>query len=65
MMAFLEKLPARGTASMQRDIIEGRPSELHEQTGAVNRLGRELGVPTPVNQFIFGSLVAMEMAARG
>jgi 2-dehydropantoate 2-reductase len=64
MMAFVDKLPAEGVASMQRDIIEGRPSELNEQTGTVSRLGRQLDVPTPVNQFIYSVLLPMEMAAR-
>ena len=32
---------------MQRDIIEGRPSELESQGGAVLRLGADAGVPTP------------------
>ncbi len=65
MMAFVAKLPAEGIASMQRDIMEGRPSELNEQTGAVHRLGLELGIPTPVNSFIYSALLPMEMAARG
>ncbi|MDJ0667998.1 MAG: 2-dehydropantoate 2-reductase [Desulfobacterales bacterium] len=64
MMAFVDKLPAEGVASMQRDIIEGHPSELNEQTGAASRLGRQLGVPTPVNHFIYSVLVPMEVAAR-
>ncbi len=34
-MAFLDALPAGATASMQRDITEGRPSELEAQNGAV------------------------------
>ena len=65
MMAFVAKLPADGLASMQRDIMESRPSELHAQTGAVHRLGLELGVATPVNSFIYGSLLPMELKARG
>ena len=65
MMAFVAKLPAKGLASMQRDIMEGRPSELNEQTGAIHRLGLELGVATPVNSFIYGSLLPMELKARG
>jgi len=30
----MDSLPPSGTASMQRDIMEGRPSELEAQTGA-------------------------------
>ncbi len=64
-MAFVDRLPPDGTASMQRDIIEGRPSELASQNGAVVRLGREAGVATPVHGFIVRSLWPLELRARG
>jgi 2-dehydropantoate 2-reductase len=63
-MAFLDDLPYEGTASMQRDIMAGRPSELDAQNGAVIRLGKEAGVATPVNGMIFSSLLPLEMRAR-
>ena len=49
---------------MQKDIMEGRRSELDAQNGAVVRMGRELGIPTPVNAFIYASLLPMELAAQ-
>lgn len=64
-LATFENLPAGATASMQRDIMQGRPSELEAQTGAVVRLGQAAGVPTPVNNFIYQSLYLMEQKARG
>ncbi len=64
-MEFIDALPEESTASMQRDIIEGRPSELNEQNGAVVRLGNIGGVQTPVNAFIYYSLLPLEMRARG
>ena len=64
-LAFLDSLPSSGTASMQRDIIEGRPSELEAQTGAIVKLGQEAGVATPLNSFIFNSLLPLELKARG
>ena len=64
-VAFIDQIPAAGTASMQRDIMEGRPSELHEQAGAVVRLGEKGGVATPVNRFIYHSLLPLERKARG
>jgi 2-dehydropantoate 2-reductase len=64
-MQFLRSLPPESTASMQRDVIEGRPSELEAQNGAVVRLGREVGVGTPIHSFLYGSLLPMEMEARG
>lgn len=63
-LAFVDDLPADATASMQRDIMEGRPSELEYQNGAVVRLGEAAGVQTPVNRFIYHSLLPLERRAR-
>jgi 2-dehydropantoate 2-reductase len=62
---FIDRLPPEGTASMQRDIIEGRPSELSEQCGAVVRFGEQGGIQTPMNRFIYHSLLPLEKKARG
>ncbi len=64
-MEGIDALSEDGTASMQRDIMDGRPSELGMQTGAVLRLGQEAGVDTPVNRFLHHSLLPMELKARG
>lgn len=64
-MEFFDNLPHEGTASMQRDIYEGRPSELFAQNGAVVRLGKEASIETPVNSFIYASLLPSELRARG
>lgn len=63
-MAFLDALPDEATASMQRDILAGRRSELDAQNGAVVRLGEEAAVATPVNGMIYSSLLPQEMQAR-
>jgi len=63
-MAFVDALPYEGTASMQRDIMAGRPSELDAQNGTVVRLGKEAGVATPVNGMIYSSLLPLERRAR-
>jgi 2-dehydropantoate 2-reductase len=55
-MAFITGLPDDATASMQRDVQDGRFFELEALTGCVVRFGQELGVPTPVNEFIYGAL---------
>ena len=65
MLAFIDGVPPGVTASMQRDIMEGRPSELAYQNGAVVRLGQEVGVITPVHSFIYRSLWPLELRARG
>jgi 2-dehydropantoate 2-reductase len=64
-MAFADTMPANGTASLQRDIAEGRRSELDWWSGAVVRLGRAAGVPTPIHGFIYDSLLPSELHARG
>ena len=64
-MGFLDGLDPTGTTSRQRDITEGRPSELEAWNGAVVRLGREAGVPTPTHEFLYASLLPLERRARG
>jgi len=64
-MKMIMAAPAAATASMQRDIIAGKPSELFFQNTAVTRLGTAVGVETPINQFISSALAAQESRARG
>lgn len=64
-MQFVGTFPPGATTSMQRDLMNGLPSELEAQTGAVVRLGREARVATPINQFIYDSLILQERRARG
>ena len=64
-LRFVDGLAPAATSSLQRDIAAGRRSELDDWTGAVVRLGREAGVPTPVHQAILDRLAPQETAARG
>jgi 2-dehydropantoate 2-reductase len=64
-LAFIDSLIPGGTTSLQRDIAAGKPSELDAWNGAVVRLGLEAGVPTPVNEIIYHSLLPSELRARG
>jgi 2-dehydropantoate 2-reductase len=64
-IALVDGFPAEGTASMQRDLGAGRPSELADQTGAVIRLAREAGVPVPIHAVLHAALAPQERAARG
>jgi len=61
---IIREQPYNTTSSLQRDIMAGKPSELHAQNGVVVALGKELGIPTPVNSFIYNSLVLQEERAR-
>ena len=64
-LSLIDGLPAETMASMQRDILAGRPSELGAQTGAVVRMGLESGTPTPLHDFLYATLLPQELAARG
>lgn len=64
-LAFMDTLPPEGTSSMQRDLIDGRPSELASQSGAVVRLAAQAGVDVPVHRFIYHALLPLELRARG
>jgi 2-dehydropantoate 2-reductase len=64
-LGFVDQQPPAGQSSLQRDIAAGKPSELDAWSGAVHRLGRETGVPTPVNTFVYSTLQPQEQRARG
>jgi 2-dehydropantoate 2-reductase len=64
-MTIYDGLVPQSTASLQRDVMEGRPSELEAQIGAVVRFGQESNVATPLHTFIYHSLLPMELRARG
>jgi 2-dehydropantoate 2-reductase len=63
-LELVDKLQADGTASMQRDIVAARPSELFDQTGAVVRLGKEAALPVPIHACLYAALLPQEQAAR-
>ncbi len=62
--SFYDSLPADATASMQRDVMAGKPSELDAWNGAIVRFGASAGVATPVHTFTYHTLLVMERAAR-
>jgi 2-dehydropantoate 2-reductase len=64
-MLGMTPITPRTPNSTQRDLMAGRPSELEAHAGAVVCLGREVGVPTPLNQYIYHSLLPLERHARG
>ncbi len=45
-------LTANHHASMLQDIRKGRKTEIDALNGAVVRLGKQYGVPTPVNEAV-------------
>jgi 2-dehydropantoate 2-reductase len=65
-MARVDALPAAATASMSRDLLAGRPSELDDQTGAILRAADRVGLggAVPLHRFLFACLWQHEQAAR-
>jgi 2-dehydropantoate 2-reductase len=64
-LTFVDALPESATASLQRDIVAGRPSEIDSLSGAVARIGAAVGVDVPVHRTILAALLPQERAARG
>lgn len=64
-LALIDASPEQATASMQRDIIAGRPSELESQIGVVVRMARTTGVAVPCHTCLYASLLPQERQARG
>ena len=55
-LATLDANPADGKASQLVDLENGRRLELEGLSGAVVRLGRKFGVPTPVHATVYAAL---------
>jgi 2-dehydropantoate 2-reductase len=64
-LARYDNLPPQSTSSLQRDVMEGKPSELDAQLGAVVRMARASNVPTPVCSLMYAALLPQEHHARG
>ena len=52
-MGLVESLPWDYQISMHADLDRGGPLELEAINGAVVRMGQQLGISTPVNQFFY------------
>jgi 2-dehydropantoate 2-reductase len=57
---FLHTLSPRGKTSMLQDIEAGRKTEIEIFGGKVVDLGRELDIPTPVNQALLRIITVLE-----
>jgi 2-dehydropantoate 2-reductase len=64
-MDRIDKTQPGTMASMQKDILEGRPSELESQTGARVRMAHAADISVPVHEFIYAALLPMEKKSRG
>jgi 2-dehydropantoate 2-reductase len=63
-LAYVDGLPEGATPSLQRDVVAGRPSEIESLSGAVVRIGGEVGVAVPVHAGMHGALLPQERVAR-
>jgi len=63
-LQFIDDAAPQIRPSMQLDVETGRRTELESMVGVIGRKGRELGVPTPVADFVYASLLPVEVKAR-
>ena len=62
--SIIDNIDFDTTMSLQRDMMEGKPSELENFNGYIVHQGDILGIDTPVNDFIYYSLRLMEEKVR-
>ena len=63
-LKFVDDAAPQMKPSMQLDVETNRRTELESMIGVVSRKGRELGVATPVADFVYASLLPIELKAR-
>ncbi len=59
-MRMLDTLDPDGMPSMRQDTLARRPTEVELFAGTIRRLGKQHGVPTPVNDFLYRRIREME-----
>ncbi len=63
-MDFIDSMDYNTTASMQRDLMEGKPSELEAFNGYIVCTAAQLGVSVPRQEMVYGLLVLQERGVR-
>ncbi|MBI5220078.1 MAG: 2-dehydropantoate 2-reductase [Bacteroidia bacterium] len=63
-VALIDTYPYDSTSSLTRDVWEGKPSEIDYQNGTVVKLGKQYGIETPINKFVYNCILSMESRAR-
>jgi 2-dehydropantoate 2-reductase len=63
-ICLIDSYPYDSTASLTRDIWNGKPSEIEYQNGTVVKLSRKLLIDTPINEFVCNCILPMEIKAR-
>lgn len=63
-LAYLEKVEKGARTSMYHDLVAGRRMELEFLHGTAVRLGRQLGIPTPLCFAVYAALKPYDERAR-
>jgi 2-dehydropantoate 2-reductase len=63
-LEFIDNSAPHIKPSMQLDVETGHRTELESMVGVIGRKGRELSVPSPVADFVYASLLPVELKAR-
>ena len=58
-------VPPDSRYSTLQDLDAKRPTEIDMFSGALCRMGKEYGIPTPFNDFAFHAIKALEEKNRG
>lgn len=58
--AVVVKIPAENKPSTLQDLEAGRKTEIEMFSGTVVRMGKELGIPTPVNEILYHGICGIE-----
>lgn len=61
-LAMVGNFAPDGMPSMRQDVLAKRPTEVELFSGTVRRLGQKHGVPTPVNDWLYERIRAIEAA---
>ena len=60
----IRKIPPMNKPSTLQDLEAGRITEIEMFAGNVVRMGRELGIPTPINEMFYHGICVREEACR-
>ena len=63
-LAFMDGAAPHIKASMQLDVDSGRRSEIESMVGVIGRKGSEVGVATPVADFVYAALLPVDLKAQ-
>ena len=63
-LEFMDNAAPHIKASMQLDVESGHRTELESMVGVIGRKARELGLPTPIADFLYATLLPIELKAR-